>query len=137
MRCEVEVRYEMRATLAPTLEAIEEFVAEFRGCVGGRAGSGYRFSAELLLREALTNAVVHGCCGDSSKRVRCVLRLRNGLLTIAVRDPGAGFDWRAKRAPGEPGLSASGRGLEILKHYALRVRFNRKGNLVTMIQRFS
>ena len=53
------------------------------------------YAVELLLREALTNAATHGCGGDASKRVSCVLRLRPGRVIIAVRDPGPGFDWRA------------------------------------------
>lgn len=133
----VRVEYGMRASVAGTLEAVEEFLGEFRRRLETLAGCADGFAAELLLREALTNAVVHGCRGDSSKQVRCVLRLRGRQLTIAVRDPGAGFDWHAFRQCAARRFSPSGRGVEIARRYATRIRFNDKGNAVTMIKRFS
>ena len=93
------------------------------------------FAAELLVREALTNAVLHGSHGDASKNVRCVLRLRRRRLFIAVQDEGAGFDWRAARSATAKVPESSGRGMQILRTYATRVRFNDKGNVVTMIKR--
>ena len=53
------------------------------------------FAAELLLREALTNAVVHGCHAESGKQVRCSMRLKGRRLLIVVDDDGDGFDWRS------------------------------------------
>ena len=61
---------------------------------------------------------------DPAKQVRCSLRLKGRRLIIAVADEGDGFDWRAARrqAGGIPDMS--GRGIEILRQYANRVRFN-------------
>ena len=129
--------YGLRATLPATLEAMEEFCTEFRRHVDGAAGRADRFAAELLLREVLTNAVIHGCGGDAGKRVHCVLRLRDRRLTIAVRDEGEGFDWRAAQGCQAGFQAPSGRGVEILRKYATRVRFNDRGNSVTLIKRFS
>jgi anti-sigma regulatory factor (Ser/Thr protein kinase) len=92
------------------------------------------FAAELLVREALTNAVVHGCGSDPRKRVHCSLRLRKGRLLIAVADEGPGFDWRAGRGVRANVPDCSGRGMEILHYYANHVRFNEKGNVVTMVR---
>jgi anti-sigma regulatory factor (Ser/Thr protein kinase) len=131
------VEYRLRATLPPTLEAMEKFFAELRWRVEGAAGHADRFMAELLMREALTNAVIHGCHGDAGKRVHCVLRLRGRRLTIAVRDEGEGFDWRAARGCRAGARATSGRGVEILRQYATRIRFNDKGNSVTVMKRFS
>jgi serine/threonine-protein kinase RsbW len=131
------VEYRMRATLPATLEAVEDFFADFRRRVEGAATHAERFAAELLLREALNNAVIHGCRSDAGKRIHCVLRLRGKRLLIAVRDEGEGFDWRAARQDTGGSAAASGRGVDILRRYATRVRFNDRGNSVAVVKHFS
>ena len=125
---------ELRMTLPATLEAVEEFFVEFHRRSQAMMARANCFAAELLVREALTNAVVHGCGSDPRKRVHCSLRLRRGRLLIAVADEGGGFDWRAARCASAGLSDDSGRGMEILRRYANHVRFNDKGNLVTIIR---
>lgn len=125
---------EMRITLPATLDAIEEFFVEFRRRSNALIGRQNCFAAELLVREALTNAVVHGCGSNPVKQVRCSLRLRGSRLFIAVEDEGEGFDWRATRSSRADIPDGSGRGMEILHRYANRVRFNDKGNVVMMLK---
>jgi serine/threonine-protein kinase RsbW len=125
---------EMRTALPATLPAIEEFFAEFRRRSANLLSQGDYFATELLVREALTNAVVHGCRADPGKQVRCSLRLRGSRLFISVADDGEGFDWRAERNTTADLWDCSGRGMELLHRYAHRVRFNNKGNVVTMIK---
>ena len=132
---------EMRIMMPATLDAIEEFFVEFRRRGQTMLDRRNCFSAELLVREAMTNAVMHGCGADPGKQVRCALRLRGNRLFIAVSDDGDGFDWRAARNTAakdlaEKDLDSSGRGIEILYQYADRVRYSDKGNAVTMIKRF-
>jgi anti-sigma regulatory factor (Ser/Thr protein kinase) len=126
---------EMRTALPATLQAVEEFFVEFQRRSREMLDRVNCFAAELLVREALTNAVVHGCRNDPRKRVRCSLRLTGRRLLIAVEDEGDGFDWRA--AAGHPAeiWDCSGRGMEILRIYADHVRYNDRGNVVTMIKR--
>jgi anti-sigma regulatory factor (Ser/Thr protein kinase) len=124
----------MQTALPATLDAIEEFFAEFRRRSANLLSQGDYFATELLVREALTNAVVHGCRGDPCKQVRCSLRLRGSRLFISVADDGEGFDWRAERNTTADLWDCSGRGMELLRQYADRVRFNNKGNVVTMIK---
>ena len=126
---------EMRMVLPATLEAVEEFFVEFRRRSRAILDRGNCFAAELLVREALTNAVLHGSKGDASKNIRCILRLRGRRLFIAVQDDGEGFDWRAARSATAKVPECSGRGMQILRTYASRVRFNDKGNAATMIKR--
>jgi serine/threonine-protein kinase RsbW len=92
---------------------------------------------ELLLREALTNAVVHGCNTDPRKIVGCALRLKGRRLLIIVENAGNGFDWRdASRNSANP-TDCSGRGIEILRRYADHVRFSDRGNMVAIVKRLS
>jgi anti-sigma regulatory factor (Ser/Thr protein kinase) len=126
----------MRVTLPATLEALEEFFAEFRRKSRALPDPSICFAAELLVREALTNAVLHGSKADPAKQVRCSVRLKGRRLLIAVSDDGAGFDWRAARNKPAGSLDISGRGIGILRRYANWVRYNDRGNAVTMIKRF-
>jgi anti-sigma regulatory factor (Ser/Thr protein kinase) len=127
---------EMRTALPATLQAVEEFFVEFRRRSQALMDRANCFAAELLVREALTNSVVHGCHADPSKQVRCFLRLKNRRLLIAVEDDGEGFDWRAAWRNTSQFPDCSGRGIEILRKYASRVRYSARGNLVTIIKRF-
>jgi anti-sigma regulatory factor (Ser/Thr protein kinase) len=125
---------ELRIAIPATLEAIEEFFEEFRRRSNILLDRGNCFAAELLVREALTNAVVHGCGANPEKQACCAVRLRRNRLFIAVKDEGQGFDWRLARDKQASVPESSGRGMEILRLYANRVRFNDKGNVVTMIK---
>jgi anti-sigma regulatory factor (Ser/Thr protein kinase) len=129
-------RIELRVDLAPTLEALESFCLEFRHWRPIACPDLDAFSSELLLREALTNSVVHGSTEDPGGRVSCVLRVKRGRLIIAIRDGGKGFDWRAAWDRRADSWDTHGRGIEILRNYASAVRFNPAGNSVTLIQRF-
>jgi anti-sigma regulatory factor (Ser/Thr protein kinase) len=136
MRCAARVDFEMRRAMPASFEAAEEFIADFRQrsqALLDRVGC---FAAELLVREALTNAVVHGGHTNPAKQIRCCLRLKGGRLLIAVWDDGDGFDWHVARADAATSPDCSGRGIEILLKYASRVRYNAGGNAVTIIKRF-
>jgi serine/threonine-protein kinase RsbW len=126
---------EMRAAVPATREAAEEILSEFRRREF-RLERAQRFAAELLLREALANAVDHGCHGDPARQIRCSLRLGDNRLLIAVEHDGEGFDWRAAWDHPATILERSGRGIEILRKYASRVRYSDTGNAVTIIKRF-
>jgi anti-sigma regulatory factor (Ser/Thr protein kinase) len=126
---------ELRMALPATLEAVEEFFVEFRRRSQALMDRANCFAAELLVREALTNAVLHGSHADPGKQVRCHLRLKGRRLLIAVEDDGEGFNWRRAWNHSASFPDASGRGIEILRKYANRVRYNERGNLVTIIKR--
>jgi len=105
-----------------------------------------RFGLNLLVWEALTNAVLHGCAQQPAALVDCRLRYQEGPdckeVVIEVTDPGPGFDWQqavgresASLAPyslPEEPLAESGRGLMIYLIYATRFEFNPAGNRVTL-----
>lgn len=128
---------ETRSTLPASLQAAEAFFADFRRKSGARLSRVNGFAAELLVREALTNAVVHGCHKDPNKQVRCFWRLKGRRLLIAIQDDGDGFDWRAARGSPSRFSACCGRGIEIIRMYASHVRYNDRGNVVTIVRRLS
>lgn len=98
-----------------------------------RRGQGNRaFAVELLLREFLNNAIVHGNAEDPRKTVRGKVRVGTRWIVLEIADEGKGFDHRAMRRRPPDVAATSGRGLAIGKAYAERMRFNRRGNRVTL-----
>lgn len=127
---------EWRAELPATVEAIDRFCADFQVWRQENCDDLESFPAELLLREALSNSVLHGCEGDAAKRVNCLLRARSRRLFIAISDGGDGFDWRSVWSRRAKATDVGGRGIEILRQYSDAIRFNSKGNAVALVKRF-
>lgn len=94
------------------------------------------FDLSLALREALSNAMLHGCAGRQGAKVFCELTLAGDVLSVLVRDPGPGFDWRAlpRRAPDPE--AEHGRGFHLIRSHADTVSFNEAGNELTFNKRY-
>jgi anti-sigma regulatory factor (Ser/Thr protein kinase) len=84
-----------------------------------------RFAA--LLAERLATPA------NAAKRVYVDTRLGEGEFRVTVRDEGAGFAWRTLSA--EPGASLAGRGVLLARVHFDEVRWNERGNEVTMVKR--
>ncbi len=113
-----------------SLDAVESFVADMRGQLRAHGLEAVCFDLELMAREALGNAVRHGCGDDSSLSVSARLAVQPDRVELCVSDSGAGFDWRNAPSCLPNPSSETGRGLCILKHYADTVEFNDSGNTV-------
>jgi len=90
---------------------------------------------ELALQEALANAVRHGCKGDPTKHIQCVLTFSaNHEIVIVVRDPGPGFDPGAVPDPlsGDNMFKSSGRGVFLINQLMDEVAFKDGGREVQM-----
>jgi len=130
------VDLEMRREMPATFESAEQFIVDFRERCQALLDHKSLFGAELLLREALTNAVRHGSHTGPGKQMKCCLRIKGGRLLIAVEDYGCGFDWRRAWESQAQTQDCSGRGIEILRKYSSRVRYNDRGNAVIIVKRF-
>jgi len=94
---------------------------------------------ETALREALANAIKHGCLGDPTKFVQCSVVFEDDhSVLIVVSDPGPGFN--AKRLPdptkGKHLYENHGRGIYLINHLMDEVRFERGGAEIHMRSRF-
>lgn len=120
-------------TIPSDLAAVEAVCQEARRLLVSEGQTDHAFTLDLLLREFLNNAVLHGNCQAANKRVRVAVRVGRTRIVVRIEDEGVGFDWRAmaKRAPADE-LATSGRGLGIGALYAQRLRFNRTGNQVVL-----
>jgi len=123
--------------LPATREAVDRFCQELDRGLLASLPAAEKFAIQLLVREALTNAVIHGAKTHSDARVECEVGRIAGGVTIRVADPGAGFDWRRWLRERPQPLAESGRGLHILHLYASEVRFLGTGNEVELTRMFS
>ena len=102
---------------------------------GSRCVFGEEEFVELALREALSNAMLHGNRLDARKlvHVRCCCENGKGVL-IVVRDQGQGFDPNKVPDPlAFENLSAEhGRGLHLMKLATDEISFQRGGTEVRM-----
>jgi serine/threonine-protein kinase RsbW len=92
------------------------------------------FAVRLAVEEALVNAVEHGNRGDPSKQVEVRYQVTAQRVLVEVEDEGPGFDPGDVADPLSPeGLTRTGgRGLHLMRCCMTSVRFNERGNAVTL-----
>jgi serine/threonine-protein kinase RsbW len=128
-------RVELR--LPSEVSCIEEAVALLtHHCLAGTTASDrMRFRVEVVLAEALANAILRGNRESPDKSVEIVVLLRPPEIRIEVTDEGEGFDPDSIPEP----LDAvrireeRGRGLFLIRHLADQVTFNERGNSICAI----
>lgn len=96
-----------------------------------------RFAIRLALDEALANAIHHGNGDDSSKTVKVEYHVTPDRVQVSVCDEGVGFDPNQVPDPtrSENLVKPNGRGIMLMKAYVASVRFNKRGNCVTLTVR--
>ena len=81
------------------------------------------FQWKLILTEAVTNAIRHGCGGIPGAVIHLSLEIGDQHITMSVQQPGPGPDIQSVQQvslPDDP-LSEGGRGLFIISNYADKV----------------
>jgi serine/threonine-protein kinase RsbW len=99
------------------------------------------FAIETAVREAVTNAVVHGNKEDGAKQVELVLNCLETRVVIEVKDQGEGFDPNVVPDPtaAENILKTSGRGIFLMRTFMDEVQWSRRakgGMSVRMMKSF-
>ncbi len=109
-----------------------------RHCLAGQhAWEQTRFRLQVVLSEALSNAVMRGNCEDCGKWVDVRAELFPDTIRLFVTDQGPGFDPSAVPEPIRPEQldEAGGRGLYLIRKLVDAVQFNEQGNSICMILR--
>ncbi|HEV3261250.1 MAG TPA: ATP-binding protein [Gemmataceae bacterium] len=98
-----------------------------------------RFAVELAAWEATVNAIKHGHGGDPSRTVLLSYCLGPTEVLLEVADEGFGFNpYLIPNPLDEMNLDRdSGRGLFLMRVYMTWIRFNKRGNRVTLCKRRS
>jgi serine/threonine-protein kinase RsbW len=114
------------------LENADRCVEQLRIFLEERNGNEHLFPLSLLAREALNNAMIHGNRLVRAKTVRFRLLTRTGGFDLQITDEGHGFAWDKHLQASSRASDVSGRGHEIFRNYAHAVRYNDKGNSLTL-----
>jgi serine/threonine-protein kinase RsbW len=132
---QVTVRRRVPGRLEALSPAVEDVMAEVRRMECAR---GKEFEIETSLREALANAIRHGCRNDPGKSVElCVACDPERGMLIVVRDPGPGFDPGSIPSPvrGRNLFRTHGRGIYLINQLMDEVSFEKGGTEIRMRKR--
>jgi serine/threonine-protein kinase RsbW len=121
-------------TVAAAAAAVAEFIS--RSGVSDDAA----FGIDMAVREAVTNAVLHGNHQDDNKTVDIVLKSSPDAVEISVHDQGPGFNPEEVPDPTakENILKASGRGIFFMRTFMDEVNWLIRpegGTTVRMLKR--
>jgi len=113
-------------------------VAEFVGRLG--VSDEAAFGIDMAVREAVTNAVLHGNRQDDKKNVEITLKSLPDAVEISVHDQGRGFNPEEVPDPTaqENILKTSGRGIFFMRTFMDEVRWSIRpggGTTVRMVKR--
>ena len=91
----------------------------------------------IALDEAFVNAVKHGNKFDANKIVRVTAEVSTKEARFTVEDEGEGFDVSAIPDPTNPEnlFKTSGRGVLIIHNIMDEVKYNERGNRLTMVKK--
>jgi serine/threonine-protein kinase RsbW len=127
-------------TFSSTLENIDRTCDEVTGFLQKRFKemAEHFFAINLVMREALTNAVRHGNGLDPGKRVKFLLEIDQcRFIRMVIEDQGDGFDWQRARQRPPDDSEDHGRGLVIMTAYFSSCGYNRKGNRLILEKKLS
>ncbi len=98
------------------------------------------FGIDMAVREAVTNAVLHGNLQDETKTVEVTFSTSSEVIEISVRDMGEGFDPADVPDPTDEQnlLKTNGRGIFFMRTYMDTVEWSRHpegGTLVRMTKK--
>lgn len=121
-------------TVATAAAAVAEFLN--RSGISEEAA----FGIDMAVREAVTNAVLHGNRQDESKTVDVTLKSSPDAVEISVHDQGAGFNPDEVPDPtaAENILKSSGRGIFFMRTFMDEVDWSIRpggGTTVRMVKR--
>jgi serine/threonine-protein kinase RsbW len=93
----------------------------------------------VALDEAFVNAIKHGNKFDAGKLVRVIADVSNTEAKFTIEDEGEGFDVNSIPDPLDPEniFKASGRGVLFIYNIMDEVKYNERGNRLTMVKKAS
>lgn len=91
----------------------------------------------VSVTEAVNNGIIHGNKNDESKKVTLTCSMKGKTITITIADEGEGFkpDTIANPLHEDNLLNMGGRGVFLMKAFMQSVKYNTKGNKVTMVMK--
>jgi len=87
---------------------------------------------DIVLSEAITNAVIHGGGGRPDATVSLDISMTALKLRIVVKDDGSGFDPHSVPPPDFTGLKVGGRGVFIMRSIMDKVFYEDNGRVLVL-----
>jgi len=131
-----------RLVLPSHIEAVADAAAAATGFVQSCGlGEEIAFGIDMAVREAVTNAIVHGNQEDEAKKVEVTFNCLEHALEIEVKDQGEGFDPGSVPDPTDPAniLKTSGRGIFLMRTFMDEVDWLARpegGTKVRLVKKF-
>jgi anti-anti-sigma factor len=120
------------------LSNIDLVCSELAAWLNEQGLSAELFPMELLAREALNNAIIHGCAQDPAHHVCCDVQNIENTLRLHFKHDGIGFAWQEHLQKEQISVdNESGRGIQIYRLYADSLEFNQCGNQVTLVRQLN
>jgi serine/threonine-protein kinase RsbW len=115
----------------------EEIAKELDGDVTDRDALAYHLN--LVVTEAVTNAIQYARHGDPGNSVRILISIDNKDLCVKVYDYGKGFDLNAVPSPDVNQLNERGRGIFFIRTLMDKVDYRKtdRGNVLEMRKRLA
>lgn len=115
------------------LRNLDRVTSELRSFLARQRLDDIQFSAGLVCREGVSNAMKHGNCMCAPLLVCCEIRVGDGKLCVTVEDQGRGWNWAGHEHCLPDPECESGRGLYLINHYACHLEYNRAGNRLCVL----
>ena len=131
-----------RLVLPSHIEAVADAAAAATDFVHGcGVADEAAFGIDMAVREAVTNAMVHGNKEDEAKTIEVTLNCLGNALEIEVKDQGEGFDPTSVPDPTDPAniMKTSGRGIFLMRSFMDEVQWTNRpegGTTVRMVKKF-
>ena len=115
----------------------EQLARDLVGVKSDRETLAYHLN--LVVTEAVTNAIQYGCANDRKDKIRILLSMENNDLCVRVYDYGQGFDFAAVPVPDIDELSERGRGIFFIRSLMDHVEYlkTESGNVLEMKKRIT
>ena len=129
-------------TLPSRIEAVNEAAAAVARMLSDLgADEQIAFGLDMAIREAVTNAVMHGNKQDEAKEVRVNIKSSPEAIEVSVHDEGQGFNPTEVPDPtaAENIMKTSGRGIFFMRNFVDEVEWLIRpegGTTVRMTKRF-
>jgi serine/threonine-protein kinase RsbW len=119
-------------TVSEVRDLTQQFAADLLAAGFARPES---YGLRVAFEEALLNGIKHGNGNDPSKQVRVQYRITADQVLLMIEDEGQGFKPDDLPDPRVDLEQLQGRGILLMRSYMTWVRFNARGNGVTMCKR--
>ena len=134
-KIEVDIKVPNQTRYLSLIGKIGEDIARtLRRYKGDREELAYHIN--LVLTEAMANAICHANEGDPGKEIHITITLQNKMLNIKVFDQGQGFDVSTMPPPDFRNLDEHGRGVYIICSLMDKVSYHKLngGHVLEMVK---